>query len=319
MGKGSKSQLMFDLEASYGVEEAAVTGYLLPFNPPLGLKSIRTLTPPQTIRNNRNAVEPIPGNLNVSGAATIPVDAINFGYWLTLLLGIPPVESGASPSYLHEWIVPESGFQSAVMEVGFTDIAQYFKYSGVKINSLGMEIGGDGELVASVDLIGANRTQGTSPMDAAPTTEVFERFGNFQATLKEGGSTLANAKKVSFTLGNNLDEDGFVIGGLGIRGTLPEGMMAVSGSITALFDDMTLLDKALNSTESSLEITLTNDTNILVFSFPELKFEETAPAVESPGSVVTTLNWFGFYDNNADASSLKISLTNDKDTYDIHP
>ena len=95
--------------------------------------------------------------------------------------------------------------------------------------------------------------------------------------------------------------------------------MAVSGSITALFEDMTLLTKALSSTESSLEITFTNGTNILIFEFPEIKFEETAPAVESPGGVSATLNWFGFYDNNADASSLVVSLTNDKDTYDIHP
>lgn len=69
-----------------------------------------------------------------------------------------------------------------------------------------------------------------------------------------------------------LDGDTFAIGANGGRASINEGLMTVSGTITAFFEDAVYLNKAASGTAVSIELILTSGTNVLSFLMPEVKF-----------------------------------------------
>lgn len=222
--------------------------------------------------------------------------------------------------YDHVFVVGSS-VPSMVLDLGFTDITQYFKHNGCKLNSMGFEVGGDGEFVANLDIVGSNETVGAAALDATPTTLTFSRFQQFQATIEEGGSSIAYVSKVTLNALNNLDtsEDQFVIGNSGIRGELPEGIMGINGSIRALFQDLTLYNKAVNTTESSLKITYTSGTpngnRTLVIEINELHYKRGGPPVETQGGIRIELPFEAFWEDDAEESVVKVTLTNNFASY----
>jgi hypothetical protein len=89
----------------------------------------------------------------------------------------------------------------------------------------------------------------------------------------------------------------------------------VTGSITALFQNDTLLDKGINNTESSLMLKWTSGTSSLQLDVPELIYEPASPTVNGPAGVRVTLNYRGYYANGGDATALKATLVNTVASY----
>jgi hypothetical protein len=310
--KGALSQVVIDFETTYGADPTSINGLLMPFNS-FGLVASQKMTEPATIRAKRDAVMPIFGNIDCKGPAKIPVDLVNFGYWLRALLGAPQT-SGSSPTYTHIF-KPAASIESMVVELGFTDIAKYLKFNGVKVDKCSLEFGGDKELIASLDLVGAKETPGATIYDATPTAATFTRLNQNQVTLEEGGSAIAIVQDVKLDIANKLDDSSFVIGGGGIRGALSEGDCLVTGSLKALFQDITLYNKAVNGTESSLKIILTSGTYSLTFFIPELQYERGGVKVEGQGGVYVEMKFSAYYENNSDTAVLKATLVNDHASY----
>jgi hypothetical protein len=311
-GKGIKGQLLAGMEeTTYGQDPASPAGFVMPFNS-AGLRSSQNMITPATITGRRDNVAPSLGNIDVRGSIVVPADAIGMGYWLQMLLG-DPVTTGVGP-YLHTFKVPAS-IASWVLEQGFTDITQFLKFNGCKMNSMRMRLGGDEELVAEVEIIGAKETVSGTSVDGTPTTITLERFNNFDAALTEGGSAFAKGAEVEFTITNGLDDSVYLIGGSGFRGSLPEGFAGVTGRLRAIFEDATLLNKAINGTESSLVVTLTSGTNILKFEFNELLYERNSPGVEGPAGIYTDLPFMAYFGDHADDSIVVVELTNDQAAY----
>ena len=311
--KGSYSQVVFQFETTYGADPAPVAGALLPFNS-FGLRSDRNQIVPATITSTRNPVMAIEGNMDCKGPAVVPVDAINFGYWLKALLGAPTEGGGGGPTYVHTYKVP-TAVPSMLLEAGFLDIPYYLKFNGCKVNSLSMDFGQDAELVANLDLMAAKETGSSSPFDSGVAMDTFTRFTMKQLAIEEGGSSSAIIGNGNITIKNNLDPNSYVIGSGGYRGDLPEGVVEVSGNIKAMFTASTLYAKAVNSTESALKLTATNGSNVLEFYIPELHYKQSGIPIETPGGIWVDLNFLGYYENNAESTAFKVTLTNTKSTY----
>jgi hypothetical protein len=216
---------------------------------------------------------------------------------------------GEAP-YAYEFKVGDS-MPSMVIEKGFTDLGLYWKYNGQKIGSVSMSIGGDGELVANLNLIGAKEnTPGSTPYDASVTTVSLNRLGNFQAAVKEGGASTSDCTTFDMTIDFGLDGDQRVIGGGGMRGDVPEGIISVEVNYTSLYQNNTMVAKGAAGTETSLQLTITNGTNSLDFLFPEGEFERFQVPITGPGGVRQSSKFIGYYDNDANASSVVATLTN---------
>jgi len=311
--RGYKGRLILDFETEFKTPPATPAGLVMPFNS-VSVRSDRAKNRASTITGRRDPVNPFDGNLSVSGDVVVPVDGIVFGYWLKAMFGNPATTDNLDGTFTHVWKTGDNQ-PSLVLEKEFPDIGVYAKHLGCKVSSFSMQVGGDGELTASLGIEGATEELGGTPYDASPTSLSLSRFNNFQASIKEGGATIATVVEASLSINFGLDTSVYTVGSQGTRGDIPEGMMEISGSIRALFDSMTLLDKAINSTESSLEITFDNGSEILTILVPELEYQRSTPGIDGPAGIYVDLPWQGYFDDNADGTSIKATLTNTKSSY----
>lgn len=303
---GYKARVILGFETTYN-DSTGVTCVALPINSS-GLKSKQNMTEAQTITGLRDPVMPALGNIDVSGQVVAPVSAIETGYWLKSLLGAPT--STGSVTFTHIYTTRATSVPSAVIEQQFADISVFELFNGCKVSSLSMNLGGDGELTMNLDLVGGKETVSGTAVVATATAVTFTRFDNFHAQIKEGGATVVVCTACELKLDSGLDTSLYVIGSGGFRNSLPEGNIGISGSITALFEDLTLINKAINGTESSLEILLTNGANSLKFEINELMYERNSPGIEGPKGVVLNMPFKGYWQDNASATACKVTLIN---------
>lgn len=311
--QGYRAQLVIDFEDTFGETPAGATGFLMPIYSSK-LQSKQNLVEDEIIRNDRNPAMPTLGNIDLSGSIEVPVDQLGIGYWLKAMFGAPESD-GELGKYTHIY-KPAFGQPSLVLEQGFTDISQYFLSNGCKVGKFSIEFGGEGDVKATIDVMGAKETIGVASFTAEPTEITLTKYGHFQAAIKEGGDTLAKATKGTLELDFTLDGDTYVIGAQGNRGSINDGTIQISGSITTLFENATLLSKAMSATESSLTFTLSGDADkSLEFSLPEVLFERNSPPIEGPKGVMVELGYRAYYENNADKAAIKVTLKNAQESY----
>lgn len=300
-------------EVSYGTTPSIASGEMiqLPFNS-CEIGSDEEMIDPATIRGNRYQAEPAFGNISVAGRVTVPLDVRNIGYWLKMLMGSPT--TSGSGTYTHTFN-PATSNPSMTLETGFSDITSYHLFSGCKVNSMSMSFTKNTELTADVELLGKNETVGTSTQDAYADTLVFDRFNAKNISLKKGGVTITTVRRLDLTIRNELAADIYCIDGTGFRNSLPETNFVVEGTIEVLFDSQDIYNEAVNGTETSLQLTLSNSTNSLVIDVYELKFPRKPPSSSGSAPVFLELPFKAYYQDNAQSVPLRITLTNNVASY----
>jgi hypothetical protein len=309
--RGFKAQLVAGFESGYGQTPASPTGFKLPVNS-AQVKSKQNLVDSATVSGRRDPAEPVRGNIDVSGTVVAPVDEVGIGYWLKAMFGAP-VTTGSADPYSHVFKAGDSQ-PSLVLEQGFPDIGVYELFNGCKVNKFALNLGGDAELVANIDILGAKETVATASFVASPTAINLARFNNYQASIQEGGASIATVTNATLNVEFGLLPEGYTLGG-GYRTSLPEGQMKISGEIKAFFENKALLDKALAGTESSLSLKLTNGAHSLEFLLPEIVYERNAPGIEGSKGILVELPYRAFYGNNAQGGALVVTLKNGQTTY----
>lgn len=310
--RGYKSHLALAYETAYGQTPASPTGYNMPFNQAkLAIK--QNLIDSATIRSRRDQVQPTAGNADVSGSIVVPIDQIGFGFWLRAMFG-NPATSGSGDPYTHIFKVTESQ-PSLVLEQQYTDIPACEMFNGCKVNKFSFTYGGDNELTANLDIIGAKRTVSSEPFAATLNDIPILKFNNFQGTIEEGGSPLAIVTEASLNADFGLDGNTYTIGGGGYRTELPEGILQVSGNIKAFFEDTVLLNKAINNTESSLKFKFASGVHSLEFFMEEVIFQQTSPGIESEKGIFINLPFKAFYNNGSGGSAIVATLVNNYASY----
>jgi hypothetical protein len=149
---------------------------------------------------------------------------------------------------------------------------------------------------------GASLTVGGS-VTAATTT-----------ALATGGTAAANVREFSLKFDNNLDTNGFNLGGGGSRSRQPAvGLRTITGSMTAEWDATTFRDIFLNQTDTAIVYTLLGSTAIsgsdypaLQFHIPLARFEGEIPK-SNAGDVITQSIDFTVLDNGT-LSPLIVSI-----------
>lgn len=290
----------------------AAAGYILPINS-FDVRSTRALNQANTLASSRNPIEPFAGNLSVSGSIVAPVDSVAIAYWLIALFGLPTT-TGAGP-YVHEWKIPDVQ-RSLTLETGFTDLAtdKFQRFVGCKVNSFGISVGGDGELVATMGVIGKSDSMEAATFHAG-TAITLARVNNFQAALLEGGGALANSTALAINIECPMDPY-YVIGASGSVGSIAEQKVAVSGNLKTLFEDVSLMTKALAGTETSLKLTVTGSaSSVFELEIQELLYERGSVPVPGPQGLLVDLNFQGYYANGGEASGIVARLTNSFASY----
>lgn len=313
--KGSNVQVMIAEEATWGTTSATPAGYVIPVSGIGGSWYQRNLIENPEYRGSRNPSAPVRGNVAVNGSLQVPLHLDAIGWILKHGIGTPTTTGTASP-YTHTFKVNYAATSvgdlpiGLTIEHGFTDIGEYHQYDGCRINSLAVNATSEGVCVFDVGIVGQGLTRDSSSMDAAPTTYTSTAVDHFAAGITEGGSSTAIVTDVSLTLNNTLDSSAYVVGGAGELGDLPSGIASVTGSLTALYQSDALFAKARNHTESSLVLAWTSGSYSLTLTVAELVYEPAAPAVSGQAGIRQTLNFRGYYADDAGLSALKAVLVN---------
>lgn len=112
--------------------------------------------------------------------------------------------------------------------------------------------------------------------------------------LATGGTTVANIRDFTISVSNNLDSNGYNLGGGGKRSRRPAiGLADVSGTLTAEYDSITLRDAVRDNTGLTMVATFTTATDItagnpatLQVVVPDIRFEGELPK-SNGGDVIT--------------------------------
>lgn len=313
--KGMKSITNLTFEKTYGQMPSDGTWYQQPINKN-ALTGKQSLIQSNTITGRRDMTEPGIGQMDASGQLELPLDVRNIGNILKGLFGTPTTTAGTKEgTYKHVFKVADE-IPSLTIEKGFPDIGLFFTYTGTKFNkfSLTAQVGNN-ETTYTVDTMASNETEAKKTLATAPTALKLTRFNNVNASVKEGGTALATCRKMQLDINNNLDGDTYCLNGSSIRPSINEGMSEITGNIETLFEDDAQLQKAMNSTETSLELEFTRDDFSLTFSIPEVILERATPGISGPKGITQTLNYRGYYADDKGNSIITVTLINDVATY----
>ena len=184
----------------------------------------------------------------------------------------------------------------------FADILDkpYFIYTGCELTSLKLNIAANAMITGSFGVIGRGHTLaadlsglGTPTYNAVSTTSSLD---SFTGTLNEGGSPIAVITEVNFTLENGIAPR-FVVGSAdGISPSI--GRSNLKGNISAFFENVTLIEKFINGTESEMDLTLPdaagNEQKIIV---PRIVYTGGQPDVEGEGPVLVNMPFQAILDS----------------------
>jgi hypothetical protein len=316
--KGSKGKLLYDSEDTFKTTPVAPDAHVLEFVSE-SLRMSRNLIDSKSIRGSRNPKAPSRGNKEVTGDVSIELCPY-IGKVLFHVLGTVSTV-GTSP-YTHTFKINDLP-AGLMVEKQFTDLStpEYFQYNGCKVNSFKLSVKPEGFLDTTLSLMGAVETVTTSSFDATPvdytTSSVGQGFDGFEASIQEGGVAIATVTGMDMTIENGLDGSIYVIGGSGERRYLPEGTVKVSGTLTSLFEDMTLYNKARNNTETSLKAIFQKGTGdgsanneYMSIEMQELVYQPQAPVISGPTGVLVELPFVAYYSDGTNASAMQIVLKN---------
>ncbi|MEZ6854992.1 phage tail tube protein [Halodesulfovibrio aestuarii] len=311
--KGSSAKVVAGFEGAYKAG-AGAKGTVMPRVSFSGGAS-RTLNTSSVVTGSRSPSAPSAGNTDYSGNIVVPVDAQTFPLWLIALFGLPTTTADGD-SFKHVFTPCETQ-PSLWIEKQFPELSGYLLGYGIKASSLALSATSEGEVTADIGLVGAGESSNGAAAVANPAELAFMQFQNFQATVKMDGAALSDRiTEFSLNLDCGLDGDSYCVGGGGERGSIAEGVLGISGNLSALFTDKTLLQKGADNTTVSFAVEYVLGATKLLVELTEAKINRASPAIDGPKGIKESYSFQGFASNPAD-DAIRVTVTNDVESYSL--
>lgn len=199
--------------------------------------------------------------------------------------------------------------RSYTIERHHEDIGKYLRSTGCQFNTMSLSVAPNSMVTGSFGVLGSGyATSGTaiasSTYSAESTTAPFD---SFTGSITEAGTAIAVITALELSIDNGM-EALYVVGSTDTL--LPSiGKSSVTGSVTAYFEDTTLIDKFIGETASAIQFTLTDAAgNDYIVDLPNIKYNSGNPEVSGPGAITVSLDFVALY-NSGDASQIKVTRT----------
>ncbi|MEJ7929846.1 phage tail tube protein [Ramlibacter sp. AN1015] len=292
--QGSKRQLAYIVETTYGVTPATPQTKLLDFvnfTGDLNAPEVES----QTIRPNRQSTGSRRGNTSTAGDLTLELTPDNADELL---------EAALQGTWAANVLKVGSTQRSFSIEEGFTDMPQFRVFTGSVFNTLSMELNTEGYVNATLGFMGKTTTpfSGTSICGTPTAPSAKEAFYHEGGVFKEGGSTVGFLSALSFELSNNVTANN-ALGVTGVR-AMTSGKAVVTGTVTALFEDVSFYNKFVNNASSSLEFTITSGAESLTFKFSKLKYTQADIQSDGDAGVTVQMTFRAEYDAADDTTMM---------------
>jgi hypothetical protein len=236
------------------------------------------------VGSSRDPAAPFLDTVTVQGQAVVPIDLVNIGHWLRLLLGAPTT-TGSNPNFIHTFGSGAAALPSNSVELGFPDVPSYAMMTGVRADAIELDFSPSGPATATLRMIGQGEARGTTSGGGTPTTSAYTAFQKPQGSISRGGSALAQITAANLTFSNNMEAVRTIRADRRIEGADP-GIASATGRLTARFENTTLLNQAQNAQSAEFAFAYTIDANrSLGFTLHEVYLALAKTPVEGPGGV----------------------------------
>ena len=171
----------------------------------------------------------------------------------------------------------------------FSDIGQYQVFTGCAVNSLSLEIQNNSMTTGTIGIIGKGASFGGSALDATPTaSQTNSPLDGFHGALKEGNATISVITGINLSIENGIEAANVI--GSDEAAQLVPARINVTGTVSAYFQNLSLLNKFINETVSSLEITLGDGgPGSYVIKLPRIKYSGGDNPADGEGPIMLNM------------------------------
>ena len=299
--QGSRSSLAYIAETTFGTTPTTPTLANLPINSH-SLDLTKDRVEGNEIQADRMSRVDRHGNKQAGGS--IEVD-LRKGDYDELL------ESAFFNSYATDVLKVGTTPKYFSMEDAANDVNQFRLFTGLAVSSVNFSIAPNQMVTSTFEMVGKGMTQAatTGSTGGAPTaSSTNSPFDSYSGTISDGGAGISIVTSIDFSLTNSLAPT-FVVGADNAQ-SLEFGRAVVEGTMTVYYEDQTLINKFLNETESSIEVSIDDPTgaNPYTFLFPRVKYNGASVPLQNPQSRLITLPFVALYDT-VENTNLKMTRT----------
>ena len=287
--QGSRSSLSFVTEATFGTTPAGNFANL-PFSThSLNLtKDVLTGTDIEADRMprvNRQGNRQVGGDIVVDlrdGDYDLLLESAMLGAFATNVLKV-----GVAPKFFS-------------IEDFAADIDQARLFTGMAVSSMAISLAPNQMVTTTFGMVGKDMTMGQTQKTQtdASGAQPFDAYsGDISIGNVSSPSAVAIVTALDFTL-DNAYAPTFVIGDDSAP-SLEYGRAEVEGTMTAYFEDASLINRFLNETETAIRVSVDDPTgaNAYIFDFPKVKINSADVGVDGPTSRMITMSFVALYDS----------------------
>ena len=296
--QGSRSSLSFITESTFGTTPAG-NFTNLPFSTH-SLNLTKDRVAGTDIQADRMARVDRHGNRQVGGDIVVDLrdgdfdaflESAMLNTWATNVLKV-----GTTPKFFS-------------IEDYAADIDQARVFTGMSVSTMGISLAPNQMVTTTFGMVGKDMTISATEktQNAASGAQPFDAYsGDISIGNVGGAAAVAIVTALDFTL-NNSYAPTFVIGDDSAP-SLEYGRAEVEGTLTAYFEDASLIDRFLNETETEIEVSVDDPTgaNSYTFSFPRVKINSADVGVDGPTSRMISMSFVALYDAT-EGTNLKIT------------
>lgn len=298
--QGSRSGLSFLTETTFGTTPSGNFARLPFTSHSLNLSKERVsgndIQPDRMARVDRHGNRSAAGDISVDlrdGTYDAFLESAMLGSFITNALKV-----GTTPKFFS-------------IEDYAADLDQSRLFTGMTVSTMGISLAPNQMVTANFGMVGKDMSlPATSEEKTVDADTIVEPFDAYSGDIKiaDDGTTAINASNalsivtgLDFTVTNSFAPT-FVVG----DSTAPQlefGRAEIEGTITAYFENVTLLNRFVSETESGIEVSVADPSgNDLTFLFPRVKFNAADVPVDGPGSRIISLPFVALYDAAEDSN-----------------
>jgi hypothetical protein len=296
--QGSRSSLSFIVESTFGTTPAG-NFTNLPFSTH-SLNLTKDRVAGTDIQADRMARVDRHGNRQVGGDIVVDLrdgdfdsflESAMLNTWATNVLKV-----GTTPKFFS-------------VEDYAADIDQARVFTGMSVSTMAISLAPNQMVTTTFGMVGKDMAISATEktQDAASGAAPFDAYsGDISIGNVGGASAVAIVTALDFTL-NNSYAPTFVIGDDSAP-SLEYGRAEVEGTLTAYFEDSSLINRFLNETETEIEVSVNDPTgaNAYTFQFPRVKINSADVGVDGPTSRMISMSFVALYDTT-EGTNLKIT------------
>ena len=247
------------------------------------------------------------GNKQTAGDVTVSLRDGNYDTWLeSLMFGTWDTSPVTAPDELKVGTT----LKSFTIEDYSADIDQARLFTGMAVSQASFSIAPNQLVQTTFSFVGSDHsisaTQKT--VNAATIAQPFDAYSGDIQIADFGGTlaSIASVTAVDFTVNNSLAAT-FVVGS-DATPQLEYGRCEVEGTLTAYYEDATLINRFINETETQLFVTVNDPSaaNQYGFFFPKIKVNGADVPVANEQSRLITIPFVALYDST-EGSNLTIT------------